>query len=124
MTSVTSEQFHDRIHDNHMYGLWELASQMTPHPMPKAKAHIWKSELFNSVLHDSGEVVPIGEERRALQLFNPGLEGVGPRRTASSVRSRCCYPAKRRGLTATRRRRSASSWKATALTRQSTVKRS
>ena len=65
MTTVTSEQFHDRIHDNHMYGLWELASQMTPHPMPKARAHIWKSELFESVLRDSGEVVPHGEERRS-----------------------------------------------------------
>ena len=64
MTSVTSEQFHDRIHDNYMYGLWELASQMTPHPMPKAKSHIWKWGLIESVLQDSGEVVPIGEERR------------------------------------------------------------
>ena len=27
--------FHQRIHDNHMYGLWELASQMTPHPSQK-----------------------------------------------------------------------------------------
>ena len=24
--------FHERMHANHMYGLWELASQMTPHP--------------------------------------------------------------------------------------------
>ena len=72
---VTSEEFHNRIHDNYMYGLWELAGQMTPHPMPKMTAYIWKSELFESVLKDSGEVVPIGNERRALQLFNPGLEG-------------------------------------------------
>lgn len=74
-SKVTSEQFHDRIHDAHMYGLWELASQMTPHPEPQMKPFIWKWELFESVLRDSGEVVPIGDERRALQLFNPGLEG-------------------------------------------------
>jgi gentisate 1,2-dioxygenase len=73
--TVTSEEFHNRIHDNYMYGLWELAGQMTPHPMPKMSAYIWKSELFESVLKDSGEVVPVGNERRALQLFNPGLEG-------------------------------------------------
>jgi gentisate 1,2-dioxygenase len=73
--SLTSESFHNRIHDNYMYGLWELASAMTPHPMPKMIAYLWKWSLFESVLKDSGEVVPIGDERRALQLFNPGLDG-------------------------------------------------
>jgi gentisate 1,2-dioxygenase len=58
-----------------MYGLWELASQMTPHPMPKMIPYMWKWSLFESVLRDAGEVVPIGDERRALQLFNPGLGG-------------------------------------------------
>jgi gentisate 1,2-dioxygenase len=74
-TSVSSEEFHRRIHDNYMYGLWELASQMTVHPMPKMSAHMWKWSMFESVLRDAGAVVPIGDERRALQLFNPGLEG-------------------------------------------------
>ncbi|HWO72134.1 MAG TPA: cupin domain-containing protein [Dehalococcoidia bacterium] len=74
-SKTASERFHERIHDNYIYGLWELASQMTVHPMPKMKAHIWKWSLFESVLAEAGEVVPIGDERRALQLFNPGLEG-------------------------------------------------
>src|SRR5690606_27762209 len=39
------------------------------------KAHLWKWSLFESILEQSGEVVPIGDERRALQLFNPGLDG-------------------------------------------------
>jgi gentisate 1,2-dioxygenase len=70
-----SEAFHNRIHDNHMYGLWELASQMTANPTPKMIPYMWKWDLFESVLQESGEVVPIGNERRALQLFNPGLNG-------------------------------------------------
>jgi gentisate 1,2-dioxygenase len=74
-TTVSSEAFHDRIHDNYIYGLWELDSQMTQHPMPKMIAHMWKWSLFESVLKDAGDVVPIGDTRRALQLFNPGLEG-------------------------------------------------
>src|SRR3989449_9535897 len=56
-------------------GRWELASQMTRHPEPKAIAHMWKSSLLEAMVRESGEVVPVGEERRALQLFNPGLEG-------------------------------------------------
>src|SRR6476661_5032631 len=55
-----SEAFHNRIHDNHMYGLWELASQMTAHPTPKMIPYMWKWDLFESVLQESGEVVPIG----------------------------------------------------------------
>ena len=33
--------FHERMHANHMYGLWELASQMTPHPQPKMIPYMW-----------------------------------------------------------------------------------
>jgi gentisate 1,2-dioxygenase len=69
------EAFHERMHRNYMYGLWELASQMTPTPRPKAIPYMWKWELLESILNESGEVVPIGDERRALQLFNPGLDG-------------------------------------------------
>jgi gentisate 1,2-dioxygenase len=72
---ISSEDFHARMHANHMYGLWELASQMTPSPQPKMVPYLWKGDLFDSIIEQSGEVVPIGNERRALQLFNPGLEG-------------------------------------------------
>src|SRR5688572_8104333 len=67
--------FHARMHAAQMYGLWELASQMTRHPEPMAVAHMWKSSLLEAMVRESGEVVPVGEERRALQLFNPGLDG-------------------------------------------------
>jgi gentisate 1,2-dioxygenase len=67
--------FHERMHAAHMYGLWELASQMTRHPEPGAIPYIWKSSLIEAMVRESGEVVPVGEERRALQLFNPGLAG-------------------------------------------------
>ena len=70
-----SEAFHRLIHENHMYGLWELASLMTATPQPKAVPHMWRWSVVESILQESGEVVPIGEERRALQLFNPGLDG-------------------------------------------------
>jgi gentisate 1,2-dioxygenase len=58
-----------------MYGLWELASQMTPYPQPQALPHLWSASLIEAMVRESGEVVPVGEERRALQLFNPGLGG-------------------------------------------------
>lgn len=67
--------FHERMHANHMYGLWELASQMTSHPRPKMIPYMWPWSVLESIVRESGEAVPLGEERRALQLFNPGLEG-------------------------------------------------
>lgn len=70
-----SEQFHNALHANNIYGLWELASQMTPHPMPKAVPHVWKWTLLDEMVKAACEVVPIGEERRAMQMFNPGLQG-------------------------------------------------
>ena len=75
MTTVTAEEFHQRIHDNYMYGLWELASQMTGQPKPEMKAWMWKWSVMESIIKQSGEVIPVGEERRAMQLFNPGLDG-------------------------------------------------
>ncbi|MDE3076156.1 MAG: cupin domain-containing protein [Chloroflexota bacterium] len=69
------DAFHQLIHANHIYGLWELASQMTPHPQPQAVPHMWPASLIQSVVEASGQAVPVGEERRAMQLFNPGLEG-------------------------------------------------
>ena len=71
----TDDAFHKQIHDNSIYGLWEIASQMTPHPRPDAIAHIWKASLLNSLVQQSATAVPVGDERRAMQLFNPGLNG-------------------------------------------------
>ena len=71
----TSEAFHEFMHANNMFGLWELASQMTAHPMPKAVPHIWRWSDVQPIVDESTAVVPMGEERRALQLFNPGLDG-------------------------------------------------
>jgi gentisate 1,2-dioxygenase len=73
-TAVETD-FHERMHAAQMYGLWELASQMTRHPQPRAVAHMWKAALLDRMVREASEVVPVGEERRALQLFNPGLGG-------------------------------------------------
>jgi len=67
--------FHERMHANHMYGLWELASQMTAHPQPKMIPHMWPWSVTESIIAESAKAVPVGDERRALQLFNPGLGG-------------------------------------------------
>jgi gentisate 1,2-dioxygenase len=69
------QAFHDRMHANHMYGLWELASQMTSHPQPKMIPHMWPWSTTESLIEESARAVPVGDERRALQLFNPGLGG-------------------------------------------------
>ena len=71
----TEDSFHQLIHQNHMWGLWEIASQMTPHPRPEAIAHQWKWSLLKEVVRQSATAVPVGDERRAMQLFNPGLNG-------------------------------------------------
>ena len=73
--SAMREAFHERMHAHHMYGLWELASQMTPHPQPQMIPHMWPWAVVGSIVADSADVVPVGDERRALQLFNPGLGG-------------------------------------------------
>ena len=69
------DAFHRRMHANHMYGLWELASEMTPHPRPKSVPHMWRWSRLKSIIDEAAKAVPIGDERRALQLFNPGLGG-------------------------------------------------
>jgi gentisate 1,2-dioxygenase len=74
-TTSFREVFQERMHSNHMYGLWELASQMTAHPQPKMIPYMWRWSLLESLIDQSGEAVPVGDERRALQLFNPGLAG-------------------------------------------------
>ena len=69
------EAFHERMHANNMYGLWELASQMTAQPQPKMIPHMWPWSVTEAIIAESAEAVPVGDERRALQLFNPGLGG-------------------------------------------------
>jgi gentisate 1,2-dioxygenase len=71
----TEDSFHQLIHQNHMWGLWEIASQMTPHPKPDAVPYQWKWSLLKDVVKQSCTAVPVGDERRAMQLFNPGLNG-------------------------------------------------
>jgi gentisate 1,2-dioxygenase len=73
--STVEADFHTRMHAAHMYGLWELASLMTPRPEARAIPYIWRASLLDAMVREAGEVVPVGEERRALQLFNPGLDG-------------------------------------------------
>lgn len=69
------QAFHERMHAHYMHGLWELASQMTAHPEPRMIAHMWRWSRVEPIVKASAEMVPVGEERRALQLFNPGLGG-------------------------------------------------
>ena len=71
----TEDAFHKLIHENSIYGLWEIASQMTPHPRPEAVPHQWKWSLLQRIVKESAVAVPVGDERRAMQLFNPGLNG-------------------------------------------------
>ena len=55
----TEDDFHKLIHENHMWGLWELASAMTPHPMPEAIPYMWKWSLIDSICKESGTAVPV-----------------------------------------------------------------
>ena len=71
----SEDRFHQLIHQNHMWGLWEIASQMTPQPRPEAVPYQWKWSLLKEVVKQSCSAVPVGDERRAMQLFNPGLNG-------------------------------------------------
>lgn len=73
--TAVGQDFHERMHGAHIYGLWELASQMTPRPESRAIPHMWPASLLEALVREAGEAVPVGEERRALQLFNPGLDG-------------------------------------------------
>src|SRR2546430_16025270 len=77
VATATEKEFHEKMHAAHMYGLWELASQMTKHPEPKAIPYMWKASLIESLVREAGEAVPVGEERRARPLFNPRPPGGG-----------------------------------------------
>src|SRR5437879_22363 len=71
----TAQAFQKRIHINHRNTLCEQPCTRTDNPHPKAIPHIWRADLIDRVVKESGQAVPVGEERRAMQLFNPGLEG-------------------------------------------------
>jgi gentisate 1,2-dioxygenase len=71
----TDDAFHRMIHSHHIHGLWEVAAQKTPHPEPQAIPYIWRWSLMSRIVDDSCVAVPVGDERRAMQLFNPGLGG-------------------------------------------------
>jgi len=70
------EAFHQYIHEQHMHGLWEISgSQNTPLPTPEAVPHLWPWSLMEQVVRQSCVTVPVGNDRRAMQLYNPGLGG-------------------------------------------------
>src|SRR5258706_11010427 len=48
---------------------------MRPRPRPEGMAHQWKWSVLRGVVRQSATAVPVGDERRAMQLFNPGLNG-------------------------------------------------
>ena len=60
----TEDSFHQLIHRNHMWGLWEIASQMTPQPRPQAIPYQWKWSVLEDVVRRSATAVPVGDERR------------------------------------------------------------
>src|SRR5215467_14615898 len=66
VATAVEKEFHEKMHAAHMYGLWELAGQMTKHPEPKAIPFMWKASLIETLVREAGEAVPVGEERRAL----------------------------------------------------------
>src|SRR5256885_16526115 len=46
----SEDRFHQLIHQNHMWGLWEIASQMTPQPRPEAVPYQGKWALLKEVV--------------------------------------------------------------------------
>ena len=104
--------FHERMHANHMYGLWELASQMTPHPQPKMVPYMWKGP--SSSRSSSSPARSCRSARSAAHSSSsiPDSMAAGRRPTIFSPPYRCFSPARWPAPIAIRRRRSASSWKA------------
>src|SRR5260370_5699314 len=52
-STTVDKEFHERMHAAHMYGLWELASEMTRHPEPKAIPYLWPSALIDAMVRES-----------------------------------------------------------------------
>src|SRR2546428_1542524 len=73
--TAAETDFHERMHAAHMHGLWELASQMTRHPEPSVIPYMCKASLIEALVRESGEEVPVGEERPAAPSFNSRLRG-------------------------------------------------
>ena len=67
----TEDAFHQLIHRNNMWGLWEIASQMTPHPRPQAVPYQWKWSLLEEVVKRSASAVPVGDDQ------HPDRRGAG-----------------------------------------------
>jgi gentisate 1,2-dioxygenase len=73
--SVSAELFNELIHKYHLYGLWEQEDGVEPVPFPKTQAFMWPAAVLDPLVEQSGHAVPVGNERRAMQLFNPGFGG-------------------------------------------------
>jgi gentisate 1,2-dioxygenase len=71
----TDEAFNRLVHKYHMFGLWEQEEGVEPVPFPKTEAFMWPASIVNQLIEQAGHAVPVGNERRALQLFNPGFGG-------------------------------------------------
>jgi gentisate 1,2-dioxygenase len=67
--------FNELIHKYHLYGLWEQEEGVEPIPFPKTQAFMWPASVLQPLIEQSGHAVPVGNERRAMQLFNPGFGG-------------------------------------------------
>src|SRR3970040_1886164 len=75
----TEDKFHRLIHENHMYGLWEVASQMTPQPRPEAIAYQWKWPLLEGVVKESAVAV-------AVRVLLPGEVARAHRHSPAAIR--------------------------------------
>ena len=71
----TDDAFHQLIHQQPHVG---VVGDREPDDAASAAAghsHQWKWSLLKEVVKQSATAVPVGDERRAMQLFNPGLNG-------------------------------------------------
>src|SRR2546427_286475 len=55
--------------------MWSAGSARTTFSTPRTIPRMWKAAVLEAMGREAGEAVPVGEERRALKLFNPGLAG-------------------------------------------------
>jgi hypothetical protein len=54
MTTVAAEAFHQCIHDRHIYGLGEVASQTTARPLRQMRAWMGKWWRLEAIVMRSG----------------------------------------------------------------------
>ena len=74
-TQPSVDELNRLLHGYHMYGLWEQEAGVHPVPFPKTEAFMWPTDIVKRVIEEAAHAVPIGNERRAVQLFNPGFGG-------------------------------------------------